>query len=340
MWFMLKRPDTLVIGGTGLVGSHLLWLLAQQGPVFASARTIKNQERVRQLFHFCDSKIGEELFKRIEWVTLDILNIEDLAASLKGMRKVYHCAALVSFHRIDFYRCIQINREGTANVVNACLDIPNIRLCYVSSTAAVGQNPVGEIDETCLWKASDTNSGYSVAKFGAEKEVWRGMEEGLNAVIINPCTVIGPGLWEEGSMEMFRVANNGIPFYPSGCNATVDARDVATSMVFLMDSGIQNERFLCTGSNKDFRGLFTAITRAMNEKPPRIYAPKWLAIPVSYFLETISLVRKKRQGMTIESARAAYATRIYNSNKLKKLMPKSFFSLEDSIEHAIKGRIV
>jgi dihydroflavonol-4-reductase len=166
------------------------------------------------------------------------------------------------------------------------------------------------------------------------------MEEGLNAVIINPCTVIGPGLWEEGSMEMFRVANNGIPFYPSGCNATVDARDVATSMVFLMDSGIQNERFLCTGSNKDFRGLFTAITRAMNKKPPRIYAPKWLAIPVSYFLETISLVRKKRQGMTIESARAAYATRIYNSNKLKKLMPNPFFSLEESIEHAIKGRIV
>lgn len=337
---MLKRPNTLVLGGTGLVGSHLLWLLAQQGPVFASARSIKNQERVRQLFHFCNSKIGEELFKRIEWITLDILNIEDLAAALKGMRKVYHCAALVSFHRIDFYRCIQINREGTANVVNACLDIPNIRLCYVSSTAAVGQNPAGEIDETCLWKASDTNSGYSVAKFGAEKEVWRGMEEGLNAVIINPCTVIGPGLWEEGSMEMFRVANNGIPFYPSGCNATVDARDVATSMVFLMGSGIQNERFLCTGSNKDFRGLFTAITRAMNKKPPRIYAPKWLAIPVSYFLETISLVRKKRQGMTIESARAAYATRIYNSNKLKKLMPNPFFSLEESIEHAIKGRIV
>ena len=278
MWFMLKRPDTLVIGGTGLVGSHLLWLLAQQGPVFASCRTITNKERVRQLFHFCDPKTGEELFKRIEWVTLDILNIDDLAASLKGMRKVYHCAALVSFHRIDFYRCIQINREGTANVVNACLDIPNIRLCYVSSTAAVGQNPAGEIDETCLWKASDTNSGYSVAKFGAEKEVWRGMEEGLNAVIINPCTVIGPGLWEEGSMEMFRVAKNGIRFYPSGCNATVDARDVATSMVFLMDSGIRNERFLCTGSNKGFRGLFSAITKAMNKNLLKFTHPNGLQL--------------------------------------------------------------
>lgn len=340
MRYMLKRPDTIVIGGTGLVGSHLLWLIAQQGPVLASCRTMKNTERVRRFFLFCDSTKGAEMFSRIEWVQLDILNIDELARSLKDMRKVYHCAALVSFHRIDFYNCIKINREGTANVVNACLEIPDIRLCYVSSTAAIGQNPGGEIDETCLWKASDINSGYSVSKFGAEKEVWRGIEEGLNAVIINPCTVIGPGPWEEGSMEMFRVAKNGIFFYPSGCNATVDARDVATSMVFLMDSGIRNERYLCTGTNKDFRGLFVAITREMNKTPPLIYAPKWLAIPISYLLETVSLVRKKRQGMTIESARAAYATRVYNSNKLKALMPNTFFSLEESIQHAIKGRII
>jgi nucleoside-diphosphate-sugar epimerase len=255
------------------------------------------------------------------------------------MRKVYHCAALVSFHRIDFYQCIQINREGTANVVNACLDVPDIRLCYVSSTAAVGQNPGGDITESCLWNSSDMNSGYSVAKFGAEKEVWRGMEEGLNAVIINPCTVIGAGQWEEGSMEMFNVAKRGLLFYPSGANATVDARDVAKSMVFLMDSGIRNERFLCTGTNKDFRGLFSTIAKAMGKKGPRIYAPQWLAIPVSYLLETASLLLKKRKGMTIESARAAYAKRIYNSDKLKTLMNAPFYSLEESIQHAIKNRL-
>jgi nucleoside-diphosphate-sugar epimerase len=336
---MHNQSDTLVIGGTGLVGSHVLWLLAQHGPVIASGRTGKNQERVRQLFLRYDSKTGDELFKRIEWITLDILNIDQLAHALKGMRKVYHCAALVSFHRIDFYRCIQINREGTANVVNACLDVPEIRLCYVSSTAAVGQNPGGDITESCLWKSSDMNSGYSVAKFGAEKEVWRGMEEGLNAVIINPCTVIGAGQWEEGSMEMFDVAHKGLLFYPSGANATVDARDVAKSMLFLMDSGIRDERFLCTGTNKDFRGLFSTISQAMGKKGPRIYTPEWLAIPVSYLLETASLLLKKRKGMTIESARAAYATRIYNSDKLKTLMNATFYSLEESIQHAIKNRL-
>lgn len=339
MWFMHNQSDTLVIGGTGLVGSHLLWLLVHHGPVIASGRTEQNRERVRQLFLLYDSKNGDDLFKRIQWITLDILNTDQLTLSLKGMRKVYHCAALVSFHRIDFYRCIQINREGTANVVNACLGVPGIRLCYVSSTAAVGQNPGGEITESCLWKSSDMNSGYSVAKFGAEKEVWRGMEEGLNAVIINPCTVIGAGQWEEGSMEMFNVAKKGLLFYPSGANATVDARDVAKSMVFLMDSGIRNERFLCTGTNKDFRGLFSTIAKAMGKRGPRVFAPQWLAIPLSYLLETAALLLKKRKGMTIESAHAAYATRVYNSDKLKSLLNSPFYPLEESIEHAIKNRL-
>lgn len=336
---MQNNPDTLVIGGTGLVGSHVLWQLAQQGPVMASGRS-QNRTRVRSLFVHYNAEQGEDIFNNISWIDLDILDVDALQAALNPMKKVFHCAALVSFHRIDFYRCISLNRAGTANVVNACLSIPDIRLCYVSSTAAVGINPQGEITEQCLWKASDENSGYSVSKFGAEKEVWRGVEEGLNAVIINPCTVIGPGRWEEGSMEMFRVAERGLLFYPSGSNATVDARDVATSMLFLMDSDIRNERFLCTGTNKDFRGLFTTIAHAMGKKGPRVFAPKWLAIPVSYLLETLSLLRKRRQGMTIESAQAAYSTRIYNADKLKVLMNKPFYSLEESINNAIQGRML
>jgi dihydroflavonol-4-reductase len=340
MWFMQNKPDTLVIGGTGLVGSHVLWLLAQQGPVASSGRTEKNRSRVRSLFIHYDSMRGAELYNNISWIDLDILDVDAVQIAMAPMKKVFHCAALVSFHRIDFYRCIALNREGTANVVNACLSVPGLRLCYVSSTAALGINPNGEITENCLWKSSDKNSGYSVSKFGAEKEVWRGIEEGLNAVIINPCTVIGPGNWAEGSMEMFRVAERGLLFYPSGSNATVDARDVAKSMVFLMDSDIRNERFLCTGTNKDFRGLFTAIAHTMGKKGPRVFAPKWLAIPVSYLLETLSLLRKRRQGMTIESAQAAYSTRIYNAAKLKSLMNQPFFTLEESINNAIQGRML
>lgn len=336
---MQEQIDTLVIGGTGLVGSHLLWQLSETTSVIASSRNSAKRDRVRQLFLYYDPKNGEERFKRIHWINLDILDLDALVAAIAPVARVYHCAALVSFHRIDFYRCIKMNREGTANVVNACLQNPNVRLCYVSSTAAVGTNPKGEITEDCLWKASDKNSGYSVSKFGAEKEVWRGIQEGLNAVIINPCTVIGAGVWGEGSMEMFSVAKKGLLFYPSGENATVDARDLAASMVFLMDSSISNARFLCIGSNQTFLTLFAVIAKNMNKKPPRFFIPRWVALPVSYFTEFISLILKRRRGMTIESARAAYSIRIYSAKKLQDLLNNPFHSLEDSVRNAINGQL-
>lgn len=330
----------VVIGGTGLVGSHLLYLLAQKGPVIATARSCKNQAVVDKVFRFYDPDNGAKWYKNVEWIPIDIMDIDALIEVVKNTKEVYHCAALVSFHRIDFYRCIELNRQGTANVVNACLMNPNLKLCYVSSTAALGKNPGGLIDEHCDWKATDKNSGYSVSKYGAEKEVWRGIEEGMNAVIINPCTVIGAGRWEEGSMEIFRVASKGLSFYTSGANATVDARDVARAMTFLMHSTYASEKFLCTGTNRNFRGLFSLIAQTMGKRKPLFYAPYWIALPLSYLLETVSLLRKKRMGMTIESTRAAYATRVYDSGKLKALLPAPFFSLEESVENAIKGRVL
>jgi len=329
----------VVIGGTGLVGSHLLYVLAQKGPVTATARNSKNHATVEKVFQYYNPERGTLWYQNIEWVDLDILDIDGIQEVVSNAKEVYHCAALVSFHRIDFYRCIEFNRQGTANVVNACLQVPCLKLCYVSSTAALGKNPGGMIDETCAWKATDKNSGYSVSKFGAEKEVWRGIEEGLNAVIINPCTVIGAGKWKEGSMELFSVAQKGMPFYPSGANAIVDARDVAASMVFLMQNPFCAEKFLCTGSNQEFKALFTLICQKMGKRGSKIYAPYWIALPLSYVLETWSLLRRKRQGMTIESTRAAYSTRIYNSAKLKSLVPNAFCTLEESIDNAIKGKI-
>jgi len=330
---------TVVIGGSGLVGSHLLYLLAQRGPVTATARSSKNHSTVEKVFQYYGAENASKWYGNITWVDLDVLDVDGLKEVVSNAKEVYHCAALVSFHRIDFYRCIEFNRQGTANVVNACLQEPGLKLCYVSSTAALGKNPGGTINEACLWKATDKNSGYSVSKFGAEKEVWRGIEEGLNAVIINPCTVIGAGKWDEGSMEMFKVAKKGMPFYPSGANAIIDARDVASSMLFLMQSSFCSEKFLCTGNNQDFKTLFSLICQKMGKRGPKIYAPYWIALPLSYLLETWSLLWGKRKGMTIESTRAAYSTRVYDSSKLKTLLVQPFFTLEESIDNALKGKI-
>jgi nucleoside-diphosphate-sugar epimerase len=336
---MENPKHVVVLGGTGLIGSHLLYLLAQRGKVIATARNAKHHKGVLQLFQHYNAELAEDWYKNITWVDLDILDILALQELLIGAKQVYHCAALVSFHRIDFYKCIAINRQGTANVVNTCLDFPDIELCYVSSTAALGRTAHGLIDENCPWKATDKNSGYSVSKYGAEKEVWRGIEEGLKAVIINPCTVLGPGRWEEGSMELFNAVNRGLHFYPSGSNATVDARDVAASMLFLMDNSHRSSRYLCTGTNMKFNALFDLIAQKMNKTKPKYYASFRLALPVAYLLETFSLLRGKRKGITIESTRSAYSNRAYDSSKLKALLPFTFHPVEDTIENAIQGRI-
>lgn len=336
---METHKNIVVLGGTGLIGSHLLYLLTQRGRVIATARNARHHKGVLQLFKHYNTEFGEEWYNRIVWVDLDILDIVALQALLSDAKQVYHCVALVSFHRIDFYKCIATNRQGTANVVNACLAFPDIELCYVSSTAALGRSAKGLIDENCPWKATDKNSGYSVSKFGAEKEVWRGIEEGLKAVIINPCTVLGPGRWEEGSLELFQAVHRGLLFYPSGSNATVDARDVASSMLFLMDNSHRSVRYLCTGTNMKFKALLALIAQKMSQRQPRYHAGYRLALPVAYLLESLSLFRRKRKGITIESTRSAYSNRAYDSSKLTALLPFSFHPLEETIDNAIKGRI-
>jgi len=327
-----------VIGGTGLVGSHVLWLLAQQGPVMASGRTEKNRSRVRSLFLHYDSVRGAEFYKNISWIDLDILDVDALQIAMKSMKKVFHCAALVSFHRIDFYRCITLNRDGTANVVNACLSVPGLRLCYVSSTAAVGINPNGEITETCLWKSSDKNSGYSVSKFGAEKEVWRGIEEGLQAVIVNPCVILGPAAPGSPSLQMLETAKKGLRFYTSGSNSVVDARDVAWAMVRLTEAKIHASRFLVVGPQQSFKDLFSALAQQLGKKAPTIAAPKTLTLFFAAFHELWCHISGKRNGLTIETARSAHEVLNYERNKIENQLSFRYTPLDEIIQNMIAGQ--
>jgi len=336
---MANEMKTVVLGGTGLLGSHLLFDLTKTQKVVATFRNEKKTQLVLAVFKHYDFENAETQFRKIEWVQADVLDIESLREVLHNATQVYHCSALVSFHRIDFYKCIAINRGGTENVVNVCLEIPSVKLCYVSSTAAIGQNKSGKTTEKDVWKAGNLNSGYSVSKFGAEKEVWRGIEEGLNAVIINPCVILGAGDWGQGSLSIFKTAQKGLRFYPSGSNATVDARDVSKSMVFLMNSDLRSKRFLCTGENASFKVLFSKLSLAMGKTPPKLKSPRQLALWVGYLLETFNLMRGNREGLTIETAQSAYKNISYDSSVLRKLLNFEFYSLDETIRNGLSGRL-
>ncbi len=330
-----------VTGGTGLLGSHLLFKLTEdETPLKALYRDEKRLAGVRQLFKYYDPENGTRRFEQISWVNGDVLEVESLFEYMEGCSIVYHCAAIVSFQKKDFFRMMKINRQGTANIVNCAIELGVEKLCYVSSTAAIGGEGEKVISEVSKWKQSPLTSGYSISKYSAEKEVWRGVEEGLNAVIVNPCVIVGAGNWEESSLTIFRTVNKGLKFYTNGANAFVDARDIAELMVRLTKSDIVNERFLCIGENHLFKTLFDEIADKLDKKRASIIVKPWLAGLTWRVMWIISKVTQKEATITKETARSAFNITEYDASKIRQRLNFEFRTLEEMVDNAIKGRIL
>lgn len=326
----------LVTGGTGLLGSHLLYELVAGGhKVRAIKRAGSNLNHVEKLFSFY-SPYSKDLFSKIEWADADLLDIFSIEDVLVGIEKVFHCAALVSFKQADQEKLKKINAEGTANLVNACLTKGVKKLCYVSSTAAIGKTERNEpITENTKWKVSNNNSNYSVSKFNAEREVWRGTEEGLSAVMVNPCVILGPGKWDDSSTAMFKTVHKGLSFYTEGSNAFVDVRDVAKVMIQLMESEIESERFLVTGENLNFREVFNLISDEMQKPRPKINVSKELS-EFGWRYEGIrSRITNSEPRITKETSRAAHRKYIYSHEKLKSAIGFEPTPIKETIKNAI-----
>ena len=330
----------LITGGTGLLGSHLLLeLTRKEEPIKAMYRCEERIEQVKKLFQYYLGDIWETAFAKIEWHEGDILDVPRLEELMQGVDTIYHSAALVSFVTRDFDKLIKINREGTANVVNVALHCGVKTLAYVSSTAAIGAKDDEVSTEETKWKISPKTSGYSISKYSAEKEVWRGVEEGLDCVIVNPCLIFGPGSWDESSLTIFRTIEKGLSFYTPGTNAIVDARDVAEILVQLVHSDIRNERFLCIGKNMPIRAMLSEIAIQLGKKEPSILTPSWL-MGLTWRISAITaFFRGKKPTVTRASANSAFGRKCYDSSKVKKRLGVEFRSFEDTVANAIKGRL-
>lgn len=330
----------LVTGGTGLLGSHLLLRLTMDGcEVRALYRDKKRVERVRKVFQLYQPDRFNELFSLIHWVQGDILDLSSLEDAMSGITDVYHCAGMVSFATSDFKKVMKVNREGSANVVNCCLAFDIRKLCHVSSTAALGYIENGTTNESVSWKNGPEVSGYSVSKYSAEKEVWRGIEEGLNAVIVNPCVIFGAGSWEESSLALFKTVNKGLRFYTPGANSFVDARDVADIMIRLMNSDIRSERFLCTGENMSFKELTSRIAQKMNKPAPHLATPRWLAGIGWRLAALIGILTRKKPLITKDTVSSAYKLIAYDTTKVREALSFTFRSADDTLSNTLNGRI-
>ena len=323
----------LVTGGTGLVGSHLLFQLAKSGnKVRALKRENSSTELVNKIFGYY-SDVPDSLLSSIEWVNGDISDIYSLYDAMDGVDKVYHAAAIVSFNPADRQKMIRTNINGTANVVNAALHKKVKKLCHVSSIAAIGRSENDDIiDEETPWKNSNNNSFYSISKYGAEREVWRGIIEGLNSVIINPSVIIGHGDWNKGSSSLFNQIWKGLKFYTEGVNGYVDVKDVVKAMILLMESEIVNSRFVISSENVDYLNLFKMMADGLGKKHPFIKANPIISNFVWRVLKIISLITRTKPLITKETARTSFQKYYYSNKKIKKAVNFEFISVSDSIK--------
>ncbi|MCR9172372.1 MAG: NAD-dependent epimerase/dehydratase family protein [bacterium] len=328
-----------VTGGTGLLGGQLLYDLVSQGAsVRALYRSKSRLATTKHLFRYRNPEKGTELFDTIEWVEGDILDIPSLMELMAGCSQVYHCAGLVSFHPKDHAVVFKINREGTANMVNVALELGVEKFCHVSSTAAIGGDSSEPITEATKWKNGEITSGYSLSKNAAEREVWRAQEEGLTVVIINPSVILGPGNWNETSLTIFQTVSKGLKFYPPGSNATVDVRDVSYSMIQLMESDIEGERYLCVGSNQSFKELMTVISKELDIKPPTRLAKYWQVWIARWVLKIVKGITGKRSAITKETVHNLFSHKKYDTSKLENAIGIQFYTLEEQVSDSVSGR--
>lgn len=325
----------LVTGGTGLVGSHLLYkLLKTNNKIRAIYRREHKLALVKKVFSYYSAD-DESLFEQIEWVEADITDIPALQRAFQDIDYVYHCAAFVSFEPDKYHVLRKINIEGTANVVNLCLSHQVKKLCYVSSIAAIGhqQNPQQLITEDTNWNQDADNSVYAITKYGAEIEVWRGTQEGIDAVIINPGIIIGPGFWNSGgSSSLIKKIYKGMPYYTHGVTAYVDVDDVVRAMVLLMQSPIKNERFIVISENLSFKEFQQQTALALGVKPASKEATP-LILGLGWRLDWLNrLLTGKRRRLSRQMTRSARSITKYDASKIKNALDFKFKPMQVSIE--------
>ena len=288
----------LVTGATGLVGTYLLSVLSKkEDRIRAMYRTDQKLEHAKSVFLNIHPKDASSKFENIEWIKGDITDVVSLEAAFKNITVVYHCAALISFDPADYQKLRKVNIEGTANIVNQCI-LHNVKtLCHVSSIATMGKGiEESLIDESTEWNAEKKHSVYAITKYGAEMEVWRGSQEGVKVIIVNPGIIVGAGFFNSGSGYFFKKVNRGLTYYTTGTTGFVAASDVALCMVTLVEKKVYNDRFILTAENWSFQKFFISIANALQKPAPKKSVKKyWMQLGVVYYNLKYFFTKKKKK---------------------------------------------
>ncbi len=324
-----------VTGATGLIGSHLVLRLAEEGmPVSALFRNENGKSEVFNLFQFYGK---ENLFSQVQWVKGDVEDADDMYDLTEGIHTVFHCAAIVSYHRKDATRMLEVNINGTKNVVNACIENDVKHLIHISSISALGDSKGKIIDEETPRDFNDYHSNYSKGKYLSEQEVWRGIQEGVDATILNPGVIFGPNNCTRSSGTMIARIEKGLPALPAGGSGIVSVLDVVEVMVRAAKQTPTNERYILCAENIRMAELFTKIADALQVKIGKTIAKKWQIKLVFYMEALVEIFTGKRATITREIIRNYDEVKQFDGSKATRVFGfeyrNTFSSIEDTVRY-------
>lgn len=327
----------LVTGGTGLLGAHLLYKLLEQGvKVRAIYRDAVKFDAVKKVFSYYTAN-AKELFDKIEWIRADITDVPALELAFKEVNFVYHCAADVSFNFKNYKQSQEVNVVGTANIVNLCLAYNVKKLCHVSSIATIGENLNGHITETTRWNPENNKQNiYAITKYNAELEVWRGTQEGLSVVIVNPGVIFGPGYWKSGTGELFTKICKGFSFYTPGSVGVVGVNDVATAMIRLTSAECVNEQYILVSENKSYKELIRIIAKEVKNVKPLKEIKRWHLLVYLQIDVLKSLIFGTNRSLYKANINSAFKQLNYSNEKIKKAIDFDFEPIESVLKQTSK----
>lgn len=329
---MDKETPILVTGGTGFVGMYLLHWLVGQGYTQVTALHRKNS----------NFQLLEPIQSQIHWVLGDVTDAQTMFDVVAHQKVVIHTAGLVSFNPRDRYRLNEVNIEGTANIVNACIHYQIAKLIHLSSIAAIGKDYKAPfLTESTPWEDNKYVSHYAHSKFHGELEAWRGVAEGLNTIILNPSIILGAGYWDQTSCHLFQKVYQGLKFYTPGRTGFVDVRDVVKVIGYFLEHSSESGRYILNEDNYTFEHIFSTMADALSVKRPNIQPPKWLAQSMARLEEFKALLTGITPMITTDSIRNAFEAFNYSNEKVKNQTNINFNPINQTIEETcqlLKGQ--
>ncbi len=327
----------LVTGGTGLVGSHLLYfLLKDNEEVRVTHRENSDLQRVKKVLSYYTEE-AQEYFNRIQWVKANISDLPALSLAFKDVKQVYHCAAFISFDPKHYHQLKKTNIEGTANVVNLCLHHHVEKLCHLSSIATLGNTEDNSlITESTEWNPETNNSVYAITKYGAEMEVWRGSQEGLNVVILHPSVILGEGFPNSGIGVILGMAKREIPFYMGGGIGVVDVKDVVKAMLLLMESNLTKDHFILSAENVPYKDLMSDLAALIDKKPPHRPIDQWKLMMFSDLDQVISFLFRTKRKLLAATVRSMFTVSYYDGKAIEEAVKFEYNSYAKTLKRVVR----